>query len=76
MKLKEFLEKFCDGVMNIKIMRITSKGNSGLPFVTLRDCQRHDIIETEMFFVIEDMEVIRVNVEEEYLVISIVDNMF
>lgn len=75
MKLKEFIEKFCEGFTNIKIRRVTKVDNLALPYMVFRANERYMIFETEAFILIEDMEVIRVRVEDNYLVILIKDEI-
>lgn len=75
MKLREFIETFCDGYVNIKIIRIKGNGTSGIPFIFFKGCTIYEIFDTEVFMLIEDIEVVRVKAHEGFLELSIIDNM-
>lgn len=72
MKLKEFIENFCYKDTDIKIRGISTKSNS-ITYMIFQGYEYDIASETEVFSIIEYLEVIGVKVEREYLVIMVDD---
>ena len=72
MKLKEFIENFCYKDTDIKIRGISTNSNS-IAYMIFQGYDYDIASETGVFSIIEDLEVIGVKVEKEYLVILIND---
>lgn len=72
MKLKEFIENFCYKDTDIKIRGISNKSNS-IAYMIFQGYDYDIASETEVFTLIEDLNVIGVKVEKDYLIIVIND---
>lgn len=72
MKLKEFIEKFCYKDTDIKIRGISNKSNS-ITYMIFQGYDYDIASETEVFTLIEDLNVIGVKVDKDYLIIVIND---
>lgn len=72
MKLKEFIENFCYKDTDIKIRGISYKSNS-ITYMVFQGYEYDIASETEVFSLIEGLNVIGVKVEREYLVIMVDD---
>lgn len=72
MKLKEFIENFCYKDTDIKIRGISTNSNS-IAYMIFQGYEYDIASETEVFSIIEDLEVIGVKVEKDYLIIVIND---
>lgn len=72
MKLKEFIEKFCYRDTDIKIRGISTSSNS-IAYMIFQGYEYDIASETEVFSLIEDLNVIGVKVEKDYLVIMVDD---
>ena len=72
MKLKEFIENFCYKDTDIKIRGISNKGNS-ITYMLFQGYDYDIANETEVFTLIEDLKVIGVKVDKDYLIIVIND---
>ena len=72
MKLKEFIENFCYKDTDIKIRGISTTSNS-ITYMVFQGYEYDIASETEVFSLIEGLNVIGVKVEKEYLVIMVDD---
>lgn len=72
MKLKEFIENFCYKDTDIKIRGISNKSNS-ITYMIFQGYDYDIVSETNVFSLIEDLNVIGVKVEKDYLVIMVDD---
>lgn len=72
MKLKEFIENFCYKDTDIKIRGISNKSNS-ITYMIFQGYDYDIASETEVFSLIEDLNVIGVKVDKDYLIIVIND---
>lgn len=72
MKLKEFIENFCYKDTDIKIRGISNKSNS-ITYMIFQGYDYDIASETEVFSLIEDLNIIGVKVEKDYLVIMVDD---
>lgn len=72
MKLKEFIENFCYKDTDIKIRGISYKSNS-ITYMVFQGYEYDIASETEVFSLIEDLKVIGVKVDKDYLIIVIND---
>lgn len=72
MKLKEFIENFCYKDTDIKIRGISNKSNS-ITYMIFQGYDYDIASETEVFTLIEDLNVIGVKVDKDYLIIVIND---
>lgn len=72
MKLKEFIENFCYKDTDIKIRGISNKSNS-ITYMIFQGYDYDIACETEVFTLIEDLNVIGVKVDKDYLIIVIND---
>lgn len=72
MKLKEFIENFCYKDTDIKIRGISTNSNS-ITYMVFQGYEYDIASETEVFSLIEGLNVIGVKVEREYLVIMVDD---
>ena len=72
MKLKEFIENFCYKDTDIKIRGISNKSNS-ITYMIFQGYDYNIASETEVFTLIEDLNVIGVKVDKDYLIIVIND---
>lgn len=74
MKLKEFIENFCYKDTDIKIRGISTNSNS-MAYMIFQGYEYDIASETGVFSLIEDLNVLGVRVEKEYLVIIINDTV-
>lgn len=72
MKLKEFIENFCYKDTDIKIRGISTNSNS-ITYMVFQGYEYDIASETEVFSLIEGLNVIGVKVDKEYLVIMVDD---
>lgn len=72
MKLKEFIENFCYKDTDIKIRGISNKSNS-ITYMIFQGYEYDIASETEVFSIIEGLNVIGVKVDKDYLIIVIND---
>lgn len=72
MKLKEFIENFCYKDTDIKIRGISNKSNS-ITYMIFQGYDYDIASETEVFTLIEELNVIGVKVDKDYLIIVIND---
>uniref|UniRef100_A0AAU8L119 Uncharacterized protein n=2 Tax=unclassified Caudoviricetes TaxID=2788787 RepID=A0AAU8L119_9CAUD len=72
MKLKEFIENFCYKDTDIKIRGISTNSNS-ITYMVFQGYEYAIASETEVFSIIEDLNVIGVKVDKDYLIIVIND---
>lgn len=72
MKLKEFIENFCYKDTDIKIRGISTSSNS-ITYMVFQGYEYDIASETEVFSLIEDLNVIGVKVDKDYLIIVIND---
>lgn len=72
MNLKGFIEKFCYRDTYIKIRGISANSNS-MAYMIFQGYEYDIASETEVFSLIEDLNVLGVKVEKDYLVIMIDD---
>lgn len=72
MKLKEFIENFCYKDTDIKIHGISTSSNS-ITYMVFQGYEYDIASETEVFTLIEELNVIGVKVDKDYLIIVIND---
>ena len=72
MKLKEFIENFCYKDTDIKIRGISTNSNS-MSYMIFQGYEYDIASETGVFSLIEDLNVIGVKVDKDYLIIVIND---
>lgn len=74
MKLKEFIEKFCYKDTDVKIHGISTNSNSK-GYMIFHGYEYDIASETLIFSIIEDLEVIGLRVDKDYLIIVINDKI-
>ena len=75
MKLREFIEKFCYGDTDIKIRGI-SRNSISMAYMIFQGYEYDIASETGVFNLIEDLKVLGVKVEKDYLFIIIDDREY
>lgn len=72
MKVKEFIENFCYKDTDIKIRGISTNSNS-ISYMIFQGYEYDIASETKVFSIIEDLEVMGVKVDKDFLIIVIND---